>query len=43
MHLRLDKEWQQAMPMSKQVLTTALTWPLLRRYHYRLRENGNVT
>lgn len=37
MQLRLDTEWQQAMPAVPRALTTALTWPLLRRYHYPLR------
>ncbi len=37
MRLRLDTEWQRAMPAAPRALTTALTWPLLRRYHYPLK------
>jgi hypothetical protein len=36
MALRLDQEWVEAMPRGQRALTTALTWPLLRRYGYRL-------
>jgi Sulfotransferase family len=34
--IRLDDEWRRRMPRSRQVLVRALTWPLLRRYGYRL-------
>jgi len=37
MRLRLDTEWQRAMPLAPRALTTTLTWPLLRRYHYPLK------
>ena len=34
MTLRLDSEWKRAMPPAQRRLTTLLTYPLLRRYHY---------
>ncbi len=37
MQLRLDEEWKTAMSAGDRALTTALTWPLLRRYGYPLR------
>ncbi len=37
MQLRLDTEWQRATPIAQRALTTALTWPLLHRYHYPVR------
>lgn len=35
--LELDDEWRQAMRMRDRAEVTALTWPLLHRYGYRLR------
>jgi hypothetical protein len=35
--LELDDEWRRAMPMRDRAEVTALTWPLLLRYGYRLR------
>jgi hypothetical protein len=37
MRLRLDTEWKKAMPVSTRILTSVLTWPLLRRYGYSIR------
>lgn len=34
--VRLDDEWVRAMPASHWLVTTALTWPALRRYGYRI-------
>lgn len=34
MTLKLDMDWQTAMPIFQQTLTTVITWPLLRRYGY---------
>lgn len=36
MELRPDTEWQTATPIGKRILTTAMTWPLLLRYGYRI-------
>ncbi|SDQ48877.1 sulfotransferase [Thermostaphylospora chromogena] len=35
-----DDEWRTALPRSQRALVTALTWPLMRRYGYRVREAG---
>jgi hypothetical protein len=34
--IRLDDEWRRRMPRSRRLMVRALTWPLLRRYGYRL-------
>ncbi len=33
--LRLDEAWRRELPRWKQVVTVAVTWPLMRRYGYR--------
>lgn len=38
---RADEEWRRAMRPADQVMVTALTWPLLLRYHYPLRPRGS--
>lgn len=35
--LRLDEEWREQMNVRQQRVVGALTWPLMRRYGYRLR------
>jgi hypothetical protein len=35
--LQADEEWRGAMRPAHRAMVTALTWPLLLRYHYRLR------
>jgi hypothetical protein len=34
--IKVDDEWRQRMPRSRQLLVRALTWPFLLRYGYRL-------
>lgn len=41
--LRADDEWRQAMPRAQRLVVTALTWPLLLRYGYRLAEGRQAT
>ncbi len=35
--LRLDNEWERSMTRTDKALVTALTWPLLLKYHYPVR------
>jgi Sulfotransferase family len=34
--LRSDQEWRSAMPLGQRLVVTAITWPVLLRYGYRL-------
>jgi Sulfotransferase family len=36
LELRSDQEWSRSMPRGQRLLVTAITWPLLLRYGYRL-------